>query len=233
MAQYPAMPLWTDAYLADTKHLSTIEHGAYFLLLVTMWRAPGNKLPNDADLLARFCGLTRGQWKRISPVLMRFFDIDGDYITQGRLTDEAMFVRRKSRSQVNNAKSRWLKNKKMDDATALPPQCQVDAPTPTPTPTKKIDIVLEAQFSDFYAAYPKRQSRKTAAKAYARVRGEGVSHETIMAGLIRAKRSDSRFRESQYTPLPASWLNAGGYADEPSNVVAAFPSPAPGIANIR
>lgn len=38
MAEFPALPLWTDAYLADTAHLSYEEHGLYFHILMTMWR---------------------------------------------------------------------------------------------------------------------------------------------------------------------------------------------------
>jgi hypothetical protein len=70
-------------------------------------------------------------------------------------------------------------------------------------------------FLEFYSAYPRRQSKQDAIKAYASVLASGVTHEKIMAGLERAKRTDSRFRDPQYTPLPASWLRAGGFDDEP------------------
>lgn len=77
---------------------------------------------------------------------------------------------------------------------------------------KERDIV-QNRFAELWLAYPKRQSRKTAIKAYIKALRE-VSHETIMAALERAKRSDSRFREAQFTPMLASWLNAGGWADD-------------------
>lgn len=91
---------------------------------------------------------------------------------------------------------------------------------------KKEDLVLfpvrekapksgaDAGFLEFYSAYPRRQSKQDAIKAYAQVRRSGVSHETIMRGLEAAKRSDSRFREQRFTPLPASWLRAGGFEDD-------------------
>lgn len=128
MAQYPVFPLWTDAYLGDTNHLTTTEHGAYLLLLVTMWRAMGT-LPNDDRQLAKFARLTTTQWQRIKPTIMPFFQAlpDGT-ITQGRLTDELGAVRRHSKKQSENARARWLKNNDSSDAEALPNACQTDAP---------------------------------------------------------------------------------------------------------
>jgi hypothetical protein len=49
MAEFPALPLWTDAYLGDTRHLSQSEHGAYLLLLITAWRTP-NCSPTAASI---------------------------------------------------------------------------------------------------------------------------------------------------------------------------------------
>lgn len=131
MAEFPALPLWTDAYLADTGHLTTLEHGAYLLLLMTMWRN-GGSLPNDDKRLARFARLTAGQWKRIKPTIMEFFTVEGDEIMQTRLTAEMGFVRQHSKKQSDRSKARWLKTKKPDDPAGVPERCRSDAPTPTP-----------------------------------------------------------------------------------------------------
>jgi uncharacterized protein YdaU (DUF1376 family) len=158
MAQFPALPLWTDAYLADTKHLTTLEHGAYLLLLIAMWRA-GGALPNDDRKLARFAGVQTNQWGRIKPSMMEFMRVsaDGLTITQGRLSDELQYVRDHAKKQAGNARSRWqkdtappkaveqhpadplnseaanpLESNDTGNATASIWQCQTDAPTPTP-----------------------------------------------------------------------------------------------------
>jgi hypothetical protein len=68
------------------------------------------------------------------------------------------------------------------------------------------------QFLEFFDSYPKRKSKKDAAKAYAAAIRD-VSHETIMAGLARAKLG---WRDPQFIPYPASWLRAGGWDDEPT-----------------
>lgn len=72
MADFPYLPLWTDAYLADTKHLTTAEHGAYLLLLMTAWRTPGCSLPDDDAFLGRVSGDPRN-WPRYKAAVMAFW----------------------------------------------------------------------------------------------------------------------------------------------------------------
>lgn len=79
-AALPYMPLFVSDYFADTMHLSTLEHGAYLLLLFHYWRR-GGPLPNDPEKLRRLAGVSRTVWKKISPVLGSFFhDDDGKWI---------------------------------------------------------------------------------------------------------------------------------------------------------
>lgn len=127
MAQFPALPLWTDAYLGDTTHLTTIEHGSYLLLLMAMWRSRTLSLPNDRRLLAKYCRLTTTQWDRIAPVILDFFDEEHGCLVQGRLTDEHYAVEQRSRRQSDKAKARWLKNKTNGHAAALPRQSHGNA----------------------------------------------------------------------------------------------------------
>lgn len=127
MAEFPCFPLWTDSYLADTTHLTTIEHGAYFLLLVAMWRSKTKTLPADDAFLCRVVKMSPQQWRRIKPILMQFFDDEDGILSNGRLTDEAEAVKQKSKRQSDKAKSRWLKTKKTHKATAMPIVCQDDA----------------------------------------------------------------------------------------------------------
>ena len=139
MAEFPALPLWTDAYLGDTTHLTTIEHGAYLLLLMSMWRTPDCSLPNDDKLLARYVRLTSGQWARIKPVLLPFFRVVDGRITQGRLSDEHNFVRQRRLKASNSINTRWLKTKETADTSVSPENYDRNTPTPTPTPIESPD----------------------------------------------------------------------------------------------
>jgi uncharacterized protein YdaU (DUF1376 family) len=129
MAEFPAMPLWTDAYLGDTTHFTTTEHGAYMLLLMAMWRSGEARLPADEMLLRRITKTTAVQWRRMKPTLFapKFLEQRDGYVTQGRLTDECNAVRTASQKQSDRSRARWLKNKEMGDAAALPRECRNDA----------------------------------------------------------------------------------------------------------
>lgn len=135
MADFPAMPLWTDSYLADTRHLTAQEHGAYLLLLMTAWRTPDCCLPNDDKLLARYSCVTPRIWKRIKPTILDFFILEDERFYQKRLTKERQFVTEKSNTARRNVGARWLKTNETTDTDVIPTVYQTDTPTPTPTPT--------------------------------------------------------------------------------------------------
>ena len=84
MAEFPSMPLWTDAFIADTTHLNSAETGAYMMLLICMWRS-GGYIPTEDKKLSRFARCTPAQWKRIKPIIMEFLIIDERGITQKNL----------------------------------------------------------------------------------------------------------------------------------------------------
>jgi len=137
VAQFPALPLFTDAYLGDTNHLTTLEHGAYLLLLITAWRSNGCRLVNDDKMLARYTRLTPSQWKRIKPIILEFFDVRDGHLIQRRLIDELNTVKRLTNQRSKAGKASALKRKERDTTDVGFPLNEKQAPTPTPTPTKK------------------------------------------------------------------------------------------------
>lgn len=88
MAEYPALMLWTDAYLADTTHLSAEEHGVYLLLLMAAWRTPDCSLPDDDDRLARMARVGLKKWRSVRIVMEGFWTIGDGKWTQKRLLKE-------------------------------------------------------------------------------------------------------------------------------------------------
>lgn len=68
----PWMPLYVADYLADTRHLSTVEHGAYLLLIMHAWMNEG-RLPADEARLARIAGLSAKEWTASRDVILQFF----------------------------------------------------------------------------------------------------------------------------------------------------------------
>lgn len=95
------MPVFPDAYLADTTHLTTEEHGAYFLLLMAMWRRNG-AVPNDDKDIARIVGLDIKAWRKMRKRLMPFLMIEGEELTQKRLKKEWEYVSEKRNKNAAN-----------------------------------------------------------------------------------------------------------------------------------
>ena len=103
----PAIPLFGDAYLADTRHLSLEEHGAYLQLMMIAWRMPGCALPDDDARIARMIGVTAGRWQKLKPAVLAFWTLTNDGWKQKRLSKERAFVEEKSRKNKSAAQARW------------------------------------------------------------------------------------------------------------------------------
>lgn len=138
MAEFPALPLFTDAYLGDTTHLTTIEHGAYLLLLMVAWRTRDCRLPDDDRVLSRYAKCTLGQWRRLRPIIEPFWRVENGFWKQGRLTDEHNHVRQVRESQRANGKASALKRKGRHAATVEPSVNEASTPSPTPTPISSV-----------------------------------------------------------------------------------------------
>lgn len=62
-------------HLADTRHLTATEHGAYFLMLMHYYNTK-KPLPDDDTQLQRISGLKGKVWKEKKPILAQFFKIE-------------------------------------------------------------------------------------------------------------------------------------------------------------
>jgi hypothetical protein len=73
-------------------------------------------------------------------------------------------------------------------------------------------------FQEWYAIYPKKKSPQAAKRAFAKLTGSGLIALPALMEKTRAfaaSWADKPKQERKFIPYPASWLNAGGYDDEP------------------
>lgn len=87
MSAPPYMKLYVGDYLGDTHHLGVLEHGAYLLLLMAMWRAGGSLPAADANL-AKLARCTPEQWAEVRNVVLPYFQRSRSRLTHKRLAAE-------------------------------------------------------------------------------------------------------------------------------------------------
>lgn len=115
LAEFPALPLWTDRFLAGTAHLSDSSLGLYTRLLLLMWSSPQCRIPNEDSWIAHKLNRPPEQFR---PIIQEFCKTDGNWITQKRLLKEWRWVREKVKKNRDAAKSRWNKEKILSERNA-------------------------------------------------------------------------------------------------------------------
>jgi uncharacterized protein YdaU (DUF1376 family) len=137
----PWMPLYIADYLGDTQHLSTIEHGAYLLLIMHYWQQ--ECLPTDETRLARIARMTLKEWSNAKATLAALFDPDWKH---GRIdaeiahTDEKYDARAKAGHKGGKASALSRKQAKLGNGFKQKPSnassnatAKTNQPHPQPT----------------------------------------------------------------------------------------------------
>lgn len=106
------MPLWIGAYLADTLKFTTLQHGAYILLLMAYWRDRTPLKDND-DELRSIAKLERQEWKKNRPVLAAKFRVADGVWWHKRVEQELADAQKRKAAATAKARkaaeARWAK----------------------------------------------------------------------------------------------------------------------------
>ena len=93
------MPIFIGDYLKDTRHLTTEEHGAYYLILLELWNKEGF-LP--IDTIHRIALKPRDKFAEIWKNISGFFTEKDGIISQKRLLKELKLSKKKRKACKNN-----------------------------------------------------------------------------------------------------------------------------------
>jgi uncharacterized protein YdaU (DUF1376 family) len=222
----PWMPLYVADYLADTGHLSTVEHGAYALLIMHYWQNSG--LPPEDARLARITRLTLREWLAIRDVIAALFRegwrhkrIDAELAraretidkrsAAGRVAASARYAHRSAGASQSDAIG-------MRDAceTELPraraSQSQPQSPSRSTNENK-----YPSDFERWWAVYPRKVGKRTALRAFEQVLEGGT---TTLAALVSAAERYAAERAGEnptFTKHPDAWLKEERWTDEPAH----------------
>lgn len=127
------MPLYVGDYLADTRRLSTLEHGAYMLLIMEYWQQGG--LPDDDGKLARIAGLSKDEWLDIRDAIADLFQPGWKH---KRIDSEMRKAQEKSDRAAASAAKRWDKHQQCVGNANAYADAYANAMQPPPQPQPDI-----------------------------------------------------------------------------------------------
>lgn len=134
------MPMFLGDYHKATTMLSCEEHGAYCLLLFSLWSNDGY-LPHDMKKLSRICKLSQERFSDIWEDLEELFTIDNGLISNNRLCEELGKAIKRRETAIRNGKNGG--------------RPRSENPEPNPEETKRVS---ETEPSDKAEANPEKSS---------------------------------------------------------------------------
>jgi len=114
------MPLYVGDYLADTMALTCHQHGAYLLLIMSYWRS-GESLPDSDSQLAAITKTTPAEWKKLRPILAKFFEVADSKWTHKRIEEELVRAEKAYRDRSEAGKKAMAKRWRKDNGVITEP----------------------------------------------------------------------------------------------------------------
>ncbi len=152
MAAIPYMPLYIADYMADAGHLTTLEHGAYLLLIMNYWQT-GKPLRALNGRLASVARMLNEDFEQIRPVLAEFFtESEGLWIHKRIEAELAKFRTKSSQARAAGLASAERRFNVRSTTVEIPFN-HTDTDTDTDTDKKKSNTFVSPK------AQPKNGSR--------------------------------------------------------------------------
>ena len=221
-------------YLTATAHLSWLEDCAYRRLL-DVYYSREQCLPNEITQSCRLVrAISKDERKAVETVLQEFFTLTDSGWSHGRCEQEIEKAKVSAeRSKANGMKGgRPLKDKPAPNPkitqqvnSGLPkttqsepdPKAPITNPITNPINTPKAPKGAADGFEEFWDAYPRKDAKPLAIKAFAKVT---VPVGVLLAAIARQRSSEGWTKDGgKYIPMPASWLNAERWNDGVVSVV--------------
>ncbi len=121
----PKMPVHIGDFLRDTGHLRALGTGAYLLLLFHHWST--GALPDDDEQLSAIAKVTPAEWRKIKPILSKFFD---EGWRHGRVEEDLAAAKasyeKRAKAGSEGGKAKATPKQSSSNATARLEQCSTN-----------------------------------------------------------------------------------------------------------
>lgn len=196
MSKLPYIPLFLDSYLGGTQNFTTEQHGAYFLLLLEMWKCEGS-LPNQPRMLATVAKVSTRRFPAIwEAIRHKFVDAEPGRITNARLRKEYQksqeITAKRREAGAKGGSTRALKEQEREQANAQA-LAQAELKQKPPTEPQKVKVEKkdsEAKASDAGASEPMSVKAQVFAIGRPMLERAGSDKKSVgaaLGALIKAK----------------------------------------------
>lgn len=222
MSKIRRIDFYPDEFISGVGgRLSAVDQGVYWMVCTLIY-SHGGPIDDDHVWLSRLFADTH--WRTVRASLDRL--IDAGKIERTEAAGRPQIIVRRCASELQKARKRVSEavqngrkggrprkeNNGLDKPNAFPDEKLTTNQQPPTNNQQPKDISFDDDFAEWYAAYPRREGRGRALKAYRAARKKADA-ET----LLRAARGAAEFyrrSERRFIPMPASWLNDERWLDE-------------------